>query len=149
MEYIPELEAKLSPPVQREGMLIQTSNMNTSTVRTINITRRVLNSPEATNSLRPSWLTGDFEHSALRCRYEIIPSKRPDRPDRFSFSRLFGKHVENSNTFLQNVLGGCCVGNTLFPCKPADRNHRCSILSVVRDRLCSVLISDRETHFGD
>jgi len=26
MEFVPELEAKLSPPVHREGMLIQSSN---------------------------------------------------------------------------------------------------------------------------
>jgi len=27
MEFVPELEAKLSPPVQREGMLIQSRNI--------------------------------------------------------------------------------------------------------------------------
>ena len=54
MEFVPELEATLSPPVQREGMLIQS--------RTICITSQVLISPEETNSLRPSWLTGDFNH---------------------------------------------------------------------------------------
>jgi len=61
MEYIPELEAKLSPPVQREGMLIQSRNILASSCSTI-ITRRVLVSPEATNSLRSLWLTGDFNH---------------------------------------------------------------------------------------
>ena len=30
MEFVPELEAELSPPVQREGMLIQSSNRNAS-----------------------------------------------------------------------------------------------------------------------
>jgi len=30
MEFVPELEATLSPPVQREGMLIQSRNMNAS-----------------------------------------------------------------------------------------------------------------------
>jgi len=31
-------------------------------VRITNITTQVLNSPEETNSLRPSWLIGDFDH---------------------------------------------------------------------------------------
>jgi len=47
-------------------------------VRASNITWRVLVLPDATNSLRSSWLTGDLEHSALRCNYLIERSKRPD-----------------------------------------------------------------------
>jgi len=32
MEFAPDLEAKLSPPVQREGMLIQSNIMNVSSI---------------------------------------------------------------------------------------------------------------------
>ena len=67
------------------------SNRATSShrvVRTINITRPVLISPEETNSLRPSWLTGDLEHSALRCSHLTRTSKRPDP---FSFFNSLGR----------------------------------------------------------
>ena len=64
MVIVPELEAILSPPVQCSiSAMARSSNRATSlhrAVRTINITRRVLISPEATNSLRSLWLTGEF-----------------------------------------------------------------------------------------
>ena len=41
-------------------------------VRTIYIKRRVLISPEETNSLQSSWLTSDLEHGALRCTYLLF-----------------------------------------------------------------------------
>ncbi len=56
-------------------------------VRTINITRRVLVSPEETVSLRSLRLTGDLEHGALRCTTLLIQSKRPDP---FSFPNQRG-----------------------------------------------------------
>jgi len=68
MEFVPGLEATLSPPVQREGMLIQS--------RTICITTQVLISPEETNSLRPSWLTGEFKHIENR-KQGSIPTMLP------------------------------------------------------------------------
>ena len=87
MVIVPELEALLSPPVQCSfGAKARSSNRATSrhrAVRTINITRRVLVSPDATNSLRSLWPTGDLEHSLLRCSYLIWPSKRPDPFDFF------------------------------------------------------------------
>ena len=88
MAMVPELEAILSPPVQNSfSAKACSSNRATRvyrTVRTITITRRVLVSPEETNSLRSSWLTGDLEHRALRCSYLICTSKRPD-PFAFAF----------------------------------------------------------------
>ena len=52
--------------------------------RTLNITRGVLISPDATNSLRSSWPIGDLEHSAIWSSYLIRTSKRPDPFDFFS-----------------------------------------------------------------
>ena len=82
MAMVPELEAILSPPVQcsisakeRSSVLATSTNR---VRRTLNITRRVLISPEATNRLRSLWPTGDLEHSSLRCSYLIWPAKRPD-----------------------------------------------------------------------
>ena len=64
MVIVPELEAILSPPVQCSFCAkARSSNRATSmhrAVRTINIARRVLISPEETKSLRTLWLTGGF-----------------------------------------------------------------------------------------
>jgi len=63
-------------------------------VRNINITRRVLISPEETIRLRSSWLTGDLELNTLMCNYLILRTKRPNRPDPFDcpHSCRSGKH---------------------------------------------------------
>jgi len=64
MEFVPELEAKLSPPVQREGMLNQSRNIlvSSGSNHQHHKTRRVLISPEGSNRLRSLWLTGDNNH---------------------------------------------------------------------------------------
>ena len=57
------------------------SNRATSlhrTVRTIYITTQVLISPEETNSLRPSWLTGDLNHIENR-KQGFTPTMFPIR----------------------------------------------------------------------
>jgi len=63
MAFVPELEATLSPPVQCSfSAKAPSANRATSkhrAVRTINITRRVPVSPEETDSLRSSCLTGE------------------------------------------------------------------------------------------
>ena len=82
MAMVPELDAILSPPVQNSFSATARSSTRATrvyrTVRTINVTRRVLGSPEEANSRRSSWLTGDLEHSALRCTYLTWTSKRTD-----------------------------------------------------------------------
>ena len=52
MAFVPELEATLSPPVQREGTPSNRATSKHRTVQAISITRRVLNTPEEANSLR-------------------------------------------------------------------------------------------------
>jgi len=58
------------------------SNLATSlhrAVRITNITTQVLNSPEETNSLRSSWLTGDFNHIENR-KQGLTPTMLPVTP---------------------------------------------------------------------
>ena len=81
-EFVPELDATLSPPVQCSfSAKARSSNLATSlfrAVRTMIITRRELISPDATNSLRPSWLTGDFKRNidgwpqAISHRFSVL-----------------------------------------------------------------------------
>jgi len=52
-------------------------------VRTIYITTQVIISPEETNSLRPSWRTGDFNHIENR-KQGLTPPSFP--PTEFSFT---------------------------------------------------------------
>ena len=67
-----------------EGCWVRATSRHRA-VRTINIARRVLISPEGTNRLRSSWLTGDLDRGALRCTDLLMQSKRPDP---FDVSRL-------------------------------------------------------------
>ncbi len=62
------------------------SNLATSShraVRITNITTQVLSSPEETNSLRPSWLTGDFNHIENR-KQGLTPTMLPLTPMEFT-----------------------------------------------------------------
>ena len=63
MVLVPELEAIGSPPFNARSARTQFIRIEQHAIvrvrRTINITRRVLISPEETNSLRSLWLTGD------------------------------------------------------------------------------------------
>ena len=73
MAMIPELDAILSPPFNARSARRNTQHIehfaNYRAHRTINITRRIYISPDATNSLRSLWSTGDLEHSAIRSSY--------------------------------------------------------------------------------
>jgi len=52
-------------------------------IRTIYITTQVIISPEETNSLRPSWRTGDFKHIENR-KQGLTPTSFP--PNEFPFT---------------------------------------------------------------
>ena len=95
MDIVPELEATLSPPVQcsfsAKACSSNRATLKHRAVRTINITRRVLVSPE--RSVSSSIIVADRRHqngilagsynviahvNLLGCNYLMKPLKRPD-----------------------------------------------------------------------